>query len=145
MFTMVAEPPYWAPYVFALWALGLITVLAIIGVIGIIKIELAKARGSTIDIDAMIAEARQRWALAVARLASYDLRGLVGRDRLRLGALAAQLTQLSPLGVLERGYAIVFDAQGRVLKSAAAVSLGDPIQVQLARGRLEAEVKKKER
>ncbi len=92
-----------------------------------------------------VTEARQRWALAAARLASYDLRGLVGRDRLRLGALAGQLTQLSPLAVLERGYAIAFDAQGKVLKSAAAVGLGDPIQVQLARGRLEAEVKKKEK
>ncbi|MGH9863717.1 MAG: exodeoxyribonuclease VII large subunit [Candidatus Acidiferrales bacterium] len=90
-----------------------------------------------------VTEARQRWALAAARLASYDLRGLVGRDRLRLRALAGQLTQLSPLAVLERGYAIAFDAQGRVLKSAAAVRLGDPIQVQLARGRLEAEVKRK--
>ena len=92
-----------------------------------------------------VTEARQRWALAAARLASYDLRGLVGRDRLRLRSLTGQLNQLSPLAVLERGYAIAFDAEGNVLKSAAAVRLGDPIQVQLARGRLEAEVKKKEK
>ena len=87
---------------------------------------------------------RQGWALAAARLASYNLRGVLGRERLRLKALTGQLQQLSPLGVLERGYAIVFDADGKVVKSAAALRVGDPIQVQLARGRLTADVKKKE-
>ncbi len=90
-----------------------------------------------------VARGRHDWAVAVARLASYDLRGVLQRERLRLKALAGQLNQLSPLAVLERGYAIVFDAEGKVVKSAAAVGIGDPIQVQLARGRLEAEVRKK--
>jgi exodeoxyribonuclease VII large subunit len=53
------------------------------------------------------------------------------------------LNQLSPLAVLERGYAIVFDEQGRIVKSTAAVRVGQPIQVQLARGRLQAQVSKK--
>jgi exodeoxyribonuclease VII large subunit len=91
-----------------------------------------------------VGDRRQRWALAAARLVSFDLRGALERERLRLGALSGQLNQLSPMKVLDRGYAIVFDQQGKVVKSAAAVRLGDPIQVQLARGRLEAEVKKKE-
>ncbi len=90
------------------------------------------------------ARRRHDWAVAVARLASYDLRGILQRERLRLKALAGQLNQLSPLAVLERGYAIVFDAEGKVVKSAAAVGIGDPIQVQLARGRLHADVKKKD-
>lgn len=89
--------------------------------------------------------ARQRWAVAAARLLSYDLRGVWRRERLRLNALASQLNQLSPMKVLERGYAIVFDDKGRVVKAAAAVRVGDPIGIQLARGRLRAEVKKKER
>ncbi len=91
-----------------------------------------------------VGDSRQRWALAAARLASFDLRGALERERLRLEALSGQLNQLSPMKVLDRGYAIVFDERGKVVKSAAAVRLGDPIQVQLARGRLEAEVKKKE-
>ncbi|OFV79752.1 MAG: exodeoxyribonuclease VII large subunit, partial [Acidobacteria bacterium RIFCSPHIGHO2_02_FULL_67_57] len=41
-----------------------------------------------------VAEARQRWALAAARLASFDLRGRVRQERLRLKALAGQLHQL---------------------------------------------------
>jgi exodeoxyribonuclease VII large subunit len=90
-----------------------------------------------------VTDRRQRWALAAARLVSFDLRGALERERLRLKALTGQLNQLSPIRVLDRGYAIVFDEQGKVVKSTAAVRLGDPIQVQLARGRLEAEVKKK--
>jgi len=92
-----------------------------------------------------VAEARQRWALAAARLASFDLRGRVRQERLRLKSLAGQLHQLSPMRVLERGYAIVFDEAGNVIKSAGAVSVGDALAIQLARGRLRAEVKKKEK
>ena len=91
-----------------------------------------------------VSEARQRWALATTRLVSFDLRGAVERERLRLKALTGQLQQLSPLSVLERGYAIVFDEDGKIVKSSAGVRLGDSIQVQLARGRLAAEVKRKE-
>jgi exodeoxyribonuclease VII large subunit len=91
-----------------------------------------------------VVEGRQSWAVAVARLVAYDLHGVVQRERLRLQALTGQLNQLSPMKVLERGYAIVFDADGRVVKSAASVAVGDPLGIQLARGRLEAEVKKKE-
>jgi exodeoxyribonuclease VII large subunit len=90
-----------------------------------------------------VGEARQRWALATTRLVAFDLRGAVARERLRLKALTGQLSQLGPLSVLERGYAIVFDADGKIVKSAAAVQVGDAIEVQLARGRLGAEVKRK--
>ncbi len=93
----------------------------------------------------LVVEARQQWAVAAARLASFHLRGAVERERLRLRALAGQLNQLSPMNVLERGYAIVFDDQGKIVKSAAAVRVGDPLAIQLARGRLHAEVKKKEK
>lgn len=92
-----------------------------------------------------VGEARQRWALATTRLVSFDLRGAVERERLRLKALTGQLGQLSPLSVLERGYAIVFDENGKIVKSAAAVQVGEAIQVRLARGRLGAEVKKIEK
>ena len=92
-----------------------------------------------------VAEARQRWALAAARLASFDLRGRVRQERLRLKALAGQLHQLSPMRVLERGYAIVFDEAGNVIKSAGAVSVGDALAIQLARGGPRARGEKKEK
>src|SRR5262249_57094829 len=42
----------------------------------------------------------------------------------RISRLAAQLDALSPLHVLERGYAVPLDAEGHVLKSRAAFVAG---------------------
>jgi exodeoxyribonuclease VII large subunit len=64
--------------------------------------------------------------------------------RRRLEALMLQLDERSPLRVLERGYAIVYDAAGNVVRDTDQVGLGDAIAVQLSRGKLKAEVKDKE-
>jgi exonuclease VII large subunit len=45
---------------------------------------------------------------------------------------------------LERGYAIATDAAGNLLRSAEQVQIGDSVAIQLHRGRLSTEVKKKE-
>jgi exodeoxyribonuclease VII large subunit len=55
---------------------------------------------------------------------------------------AAKLGALSPLRILERGYAIVSN-EGGILKDAAAAPPDSRIQVRLARGRLEAVVEKR--
>jgi exodeoxyribonuclease VII large subunit len=65
-----------------------------------------------------------------------------GRERLALAA--ASLDALSPLGVLQRGYAIAQDASGRLLRDAAMVAEGDAVSVRLAKGRLNARVESKE-
>jgi exodeoxyribonuclease VII large subunit len=56
----------------------------------------------------------------------------------RAEALRLRLEQLSPLAVLARGYAIVQDRQGRALRSATAVSAGDPLRIRLHEGSLQA-------
>jgi exodeoxyribonuclease VII large subunit len=58
----------------------------------------------------------------------------------KLGPLASKLEQLSPLKVLERGYAIVQDESGHVLKTVAETSQDAPLQVRLAKGQLKARV-----
>jgi exodeoxyribonuclease VII large subunit len=58
--------------------------------------------------------------------------------------LALQLQERSPLKVLERGYAIATDAAGNVLRDSAQVAVGENIGIQLHRGRLISEVKRKE-
>jgi exodeoxyribonuclease VII large subunit len=58
----------------------------------------------------------------------------------RLEQLSAHLSQLSPLRILERGYAIVSTPSG-ILKDAAAAPPGTPIHVRLAHGELDASVK----
>jgi exodeoxyribonuclease VII large subunit len=56
--------------------------------------------------------------------------------RNRLAHLAGMLDSLSPLGTLQRGYAIVTDSQGQVVRDASAVAVGDEVQARLASGRL---------
>jgi exodeoxyribonuclease VII large subunit len=58
--------------------------------------------------------------------------------------LALQLQERGPLKVLERGYAIATDAAGNLLRSADQVQIGDDVAIQLHRGRLTTEVKKKD-
>jgi exodeoxyribonuclease VII large subunit len=60
--------------------------------------------------------------------------------RAALGRLAGGLEGLSPLAVLSRGYALVWDAEGRLLREAGAARAGDPVTVRLHRGRLRATV-----
>ncbi len=60
--------------------------------------------------------------------------------RSRLVALRAQLDALSPLGVLDRGYAIVHGPKG-VVRDPSAVSAGDGLRIRLAGGEIDAEVR----
>jgi exodeoxyribonuclease VII large subunit len=85
------------------------------------------------DLRLRLADGRRRWETATARL-----------DRHRLTPLDAQLQQLSPLRVLDRGYAIVQTSSGAVLKDAEDASQGEVLNVRLAKGRLSVEVKSAE-
>jgi exodeoxyribonuclease VII large subunit len=98
----------------------------------------------------------------VAHLRYYDPRPRLGRDRnrheasrallvqamrlqlarrrARLEWLGAKLSQLSPLTILNRGYAIVTEESGHILMDAASAPPGSGIGVRLSRGRLRAEV-----
>jgi exodeoxyribonuclease VII large subunit len=59
----------------------------------------------------------------------------------RFKALAARLDGLSPLAVLARGYAVVWDrTRTRVLRDANAVALGDEIITRLEHGEIKSTV-----
>jgi exodeoxyribonuclease VII large subunit len=60
--------------------------------------------------------------------------------RQRLGLAAAALDALSPLAVLQRGYAIAQDKDGRLLRDARSASIGDPVRLRLAKGRLNCRI-----
>jgi exodeoxyribonuclease VII large subunit len=105
---------------------------------------------------------RRRFELLAAAVRHYDLRmrlGTIHRDLdARVAALAAAmrslnlhrrgrferwteaLQALSPLAILDRGYAIVFDASGKLLKDARDAARGAEITARLARGELQAKV-----
>ncbi len=116
-------------------------------------------------LDRLMTQKRRRFSSAQVRFAALDLRARVGRlrraceqrsaemrtrmDRLlvarrrRLESATLQLQERSPFQLLERGYAIVYDANGRVVRSAEQVSIGGEIAVRLARGQLDATVRAK--
>lgn len=67
--------------------------------------------------------------------------GILGEHQKRLAILAGQLDALSPLAVLNRGYAIVRNVKsGRVLIDSQQVVPGDLLTVHLAKGELTAVV-----
>ena len=103
------------------------------------RLEELSARLRSLDL-------RLRFAAARSRLENADLAALqlirlrVTRAHGSLDPLLAHLTQLSPLKILERGYAIVTNDAGRIVKEPAEAHLGSEIQVRLARGKIAAEV-----
>jgi len=90
-------------------------------------------------------DARPRLALGRRRMERADrqaietMRLLLARRRSRYEQLAAHLKQLSPLRILDRGYAIV-SREGEILKDAADAPAGSSVHVRLAKGELDAVV-----
>ncbi len=60
--------------------------------------------------------------------------------RRRHEAAQAHLTQLSPLSVLSRGYAIVSNSRNNVVRAANEVSVGETLEIRLHSGELKAAV-----
>ena len=98
-----------------------------------------EARLSALDLRLRFARTRRRLVMAEAA-AWQSATACMARARVRFQTLAAQLDPLSPLRVLERGYAIARDEAGRILKDATEVAPESGIQVRLARGRIKARV-----
>ena len=90
------------------------------------------------DVRPRLAANRRRLDTA-QRAAEQVICARLARDRGKLERLAAKLSQLSPLGVLERGYAIVTNASG-VVRYAESAPAGSQIQVRFHRGALDAKV-----
>jgi exodeoxyribonuclease VII large subunit len=113
----------------------------------------------------LLEKSRRRWEIVSAAVRHYDVRlvlsglrkelesrttalGSVMRNvllqhRVRSERLETALQSLSPLAILDRGYALVFDANGKLLKDADAVKIGDEISARLAHGQIDAAVTKK--
>jgi len=96
------------------------------------------------DARRRLAAIRQQLQAQVANLAAatrtqlLEIRGALDRR-------TASLEALSPVAILNRGYALVFDAKGRLVKDAARLNAGDDLSARLARGRVRARVTATER
>ena len=109
---------------------------------------------------------RRQWEAISAAVRHYDLRLVLSgmrkeldskttalvavtrnvllQHRVRSERLETALQSLSPLAILDRGYALVFDAHGKLLKDPASVNIGDEISARLAHGEVQASVTKKQ-
>src|SRR5438445_2395886 len=72
-------------------------------------------------------------------------RNLLLQRRARLERLTSQMEALSPVAILDRGYALVFDSSGKMVKDAARVKVGEDIRARVARGERPGTVKKTSR
>lgn len=96
------------------------------------------------DARRRLAAVRQRLEAQVASLAAATHTRLL-ESRGALDRRTASLEALSPVAILNRGYALVFDAKGRLVKDAARLEAGDELSARLARGRVRARVTATER
>lgn len=103
------------------------------------RVDDADFRLRRLDPRLRLSAAQRRQELASSALHD-QVRLKLLRARAGLDALAAQLAGLSPLSVLDRGYAIVQDEAGGIAKNAADTPAGSQIDVRLAKGRLVARV-----
>ena len=68
---------------------------------------------------------------------------LIEKRKLTLQSMSSNLKAVSPLAVLDRGYAIVMNNKGQALKSSKEVKVGDILKTRLADGELISNVSKK--
>ena len=107
------------------------------------RVEDLTARLRSLDLRLRMAEARRR--LEAADRASAQLMRLrLTRAQGRLNPLWAHLTQLSPLKILERGYAIVTNERGAIVKQPADAPVESTVDIRVAQGKIAARVLKPE-
>jgi exodeoxyribonuclease VII large subunit len=97
------------------------------------------ARPAFADPSTWISVRRQTLVLQRDYLDRYPA-ARVERERTRLTAARDRLRLLGPAATLERGYAVVLDEDGSVVRDSAETAAGRRVAVRLARGRLAARV-----
>jgi exodeoxyribonuclease VII large subunit len=103
------------------------------------RLEELTARLRNLDLRLRMAGARRR--LEAADTASAQLIHLrLTLAHGRLNPLIAHLTQLSPLKILERGYAIVTNQDGAIVKETADAPAESRVDIRLAQGKIAARV-----
>jgi exodeoxyribonuclease VII large subunit len=80
-----------------------------------------------------LAHARGHFDACRTRL-DRTLERTIDSAKARLTALDARLNSLSPLRVLDRGYALVLDQEGAVIRSARQIAAGDIITTRMSDG-----------
>jgi exodeoxyribonuclease VII large subunit len=104
------------------------------------RLEIAAARVWHFDFRRSLAAIRRQLDSGTEALVR-GFRARLAAQRAQLEHRAAQLDALSPTKILERGYALVFDSDGALVKDAALLAPGSEVTARVARGSFTAEVK----
>ncbi len=99
------------------------------------RLELLHARLQRHQPDRYVQQLRARWEYCQRQLPLLMQRELQQR-RQQWSGIAQLLHSVSPLATLQRGYAIVSDAQHHVVRNAQTVRSGDTVHARLAHGEL---------
>ncbi len=105
------------------------------------RVDVAAARLAHHDLRRVLEGMRRGFKSASERFALV-VRGYLRQKTAHWERVHGRMETLSPLKILDRGYALIFDAQGNLLRDASQVRPGDLVSARLARGGINAEVKK---
>jgi len=106
------------------------------------RLDVAGVRIRHLDVRQQLAAMAREIDFHTAALAAVMRRFLLVR-RARWERTGARLEEMSPLRILDRGYGLVFDSTGKLVKDAAQVNVGDEISARLAQGTIVSTVKRK--
>lgn len=101
------------------------------------KLNLCAARLSAPSVLGHIHNAADRLAQR-KQLLLATLHNRLGAHRARLETLAAKITAASPQNALDRGFALVSTADGRLARDATALHPGEELRIRLAKGETSA-------
>lgn len=87
----------------------------------------------------LIDQFSQRLDEMLRQLQNY-MKSSYSENRQKFGALAGRLNALSPLAILERGYSISFDKDGKLLKDSSKIKKGDTMTTRLSKGTVYSQV-----
>src|SRR5437588_9028310 len=104
------------------------------------RLDIASARVRHFDFRRSLAMTRTQLH-AAQETVTRALRDQISKHYAQVNQLFAKLDALSPVKILDRGYALVFDAHGTLIKDATQVSAGEQMSARVARGTIVAEVK----
>lgn len=103
------------------------------------RLEAASSVVVHYDARRRLAGVRQQLEAQTSHLVAATRARLLG-SRAALDRRTASLEALSPLAILNRGYALVFDGSGQLVKNSAQLTKGDKLSARLAKGRVRARV-----
>jgi exodeoxyribonuclease VII large subunit len=104
------------------------------------RVEIASARVRHFDFRRSLALTRTQLHAGADSL-MHAMQARLAQHRARLDQLSGKLDALSPVKILDRGYALIFDSEGKLVKNAGLLHAGEEISAHVSHGSFTAEVK----